>query len=448
MHRIYLDANATTPLLPEVFEAMRPYWMENYGNASSIHQQGQQARGAVEQARGAVARFLHCLNSEIVFTSGGTESDNLALFGVLSNQTEPAHLITTTIEHHAVLHAAESLAKNNIEVTFLECTPQGILEPAALQAAIRPNTKLVSIMFANNETGVIQPIAELSAIAHAAGALFHTDAVQASGKLPLDLSADGPLKHVDLLTLSGHKIYAPKGIGILFVRRNVRLAPMFHGGTHERQRRAGTENVAAIVGLGKALELANTWLTSDTATNPGAPGPDSGTWASTPTTNSTGATNPGAPHIDSDVWASRTSATAPAHLPTPTELAALRDHFEQTLLAQIEDCGINGGNAPRVSNTSNLYFDHLEAEALVIALDLKGLSVSGGSACQSGAAEPSHVLTAMGLSPARARASIRFSLSRLTTAEEIDEALKIIPTAVARLRELSPTWSRREPIAV
>ena len=396
MHRIYLDANATTPLLPEVFEAMRPYWMENYGNASSIHQQGQQARGAVEQARSAVARFLHCLNSEIVFTSGGTESDNLALFGVLSNQTEPAHLITTTIEHHAVLHAAESLAKNNVEVTFLECTPQGIIEPAALQAAIRPNTKLVSIMFANNETGVIQPIAELAAIAHAAGALFHTDAVQASGKLPLDLSADGPLRHVDLLTLSGHKIYAPKGIGVLFVRRNVRLAPMFHGGTHERQRRAGTENVACIVGLGKALEMANTWLTSG----------------------------------------------------GPTELTALRDHFEQTLLSQIEETGVNGGGAHRVSNTSNLYFDHLEAEALVIALDLKGLSVSGGSACQSGAAEPSHVLTAMGLSPARARASIRFSLSRLTTAEEIDEALKIIPTAVARLRELSPTWSRRESIAV
>jgi cysteine desulfurase len=431
MRRIYMDANATTPLLPEVFEAMRPFWMEHYGNASSIHQQGQQARGAVEQARTQVARFLHCLNSEIVFTSGGTESDNLALFGVLSNSAEPAHLITTTIEHHAVLHAAESLAKNNVgalspsvQVTFLQCTPQGLIEPAALQAAIRPNTKLVSIMYANNETGVIQPIAELAAIAHAAGALFHTDAVQASGKLPLDLSAEGPLKHVDLLTLSGHKIYAPKGIGALFVRRNVRLAPMLHGGTHERQRRAGTENVAGIVGLGKAAELAQAWLTVDTATNPGAPGPDSGTWAS------------------------RESATAPAHLPTPTELTALRDRFEQGILSRIEDTGVNGAGAQRVSNTSNLYFDHLEAEALVIALDLKGLSVSGGSACQSGAAEPSHVLTAMGLAPARARASIRFSLSRLTTAEEIDEALKIIPTAVARLRELSPAYQRREPQAV
>lgn len=403
MRRIYLDANATTPLLPEVFEAMHPYWMEHYGNASSIHQQGQQARGAVEQARTAVARFLHCLNSEIVFTSGGTESDNLALFGVLSNQAEPAHLVTTTIEHHAVLHAAESLEKSkvgafspSVQVTFLECTPEGIIEPAALKAALRPNTKLVSIMFANNETGVIQPIAELAAIAHEAGALFHTDAVQASGKLPLDLSADGPLKHVDLLTLSGHKTYAPKGIGVLFVRRNVRLAPMLHGGTHERQRRAGTENVAAIVGLGKAAELASAWLATD----------------------------------------------------APSKLTALRDRFEQGILSQIDETGVNGAGAPRVSNTSNLYFNHLEAEALVIALDLKGLSVSGGSACQSGAAEPSHVLTAMGLTPARARASIRFSLSRLTTEEEVDEALKIIPTAVARLRELSPAYRKSAPVAV
>ena len=444
MRRIYMDANATTPLLPEVFEAMRPFWMEHYGNASSIHQQGQQARGAVEQARTAIARFLHCLNSEIVFTSGGTESDNLALFGVLSNQTGPAHLITSTIEHHAVLHAAESLEKNNVgafspsvQVTFLPATPEGLIEPAALKAALRPNTKLVSIMYANNETGVIQPIAELAAIAHAAGALFHTDAVQAVGRLPLDLSAEGPLKHIDLLTLSGHKIYAPKGIGALFVRRNVRLAPMLHGGTHERQRRAGTENVACIVGLGKAAQLAQAWLANDISTNPReAP------------TNPGEVTISGAPYIDSDVWASGARPTAPAHAGsanTPTQLTALRDRFEQTLLTQIDETGVNGAGAPRVSNTSNLYFNHLEAEALVIALDLKGLSVSGGSACQSGAAEPSHVLTAMGLPPARARASIRFSLSRLTTEEEIDEALKIIPAAVARLRELSPAYQRKEP---
>ncbi len=397
MHRIYLDANATTPLLPEVFEAMRPYWMEHYGNASSIHQHGQHARGAVEQSRAAIARLLRCLNSEIVFTSGGTESDNLALFGVLSPESthgDPAHLITTTIEHHAVLHAAEALEKTGVEVTFLPVTPEGLIEPAALKDALRPNTKLVSIMYANNETGVIQPIHELAAIAHQAGALFHTDAVQVTGKLPLDLSAEGPLKNVDLLTFSGHKMYAPKGIGVLFVRKNVRLAPMMHGGTHERQRRAGTENVACIAGLGKAAQLASEWLNTE----------------------------------------------------GPTQLTALRDRFEQGILSQIEETGVNGAQAPRVSNTSNLYFDHLEAEALVIALDLKGLSVSGGSACQSGAAEPSHVLTAMGLTPARARASIRFSLSRLTTQEEIDEALKIIPAAVARLRELSPAWRKQVPI--
>jgi cysteine desulfurase len=394
MRRIYMDANATTPLLPEVFDAMRPFWMEHYGNASSIHQQGQFARAAVDHARDSIARLLHCRTSEIVFTSGGTESDNLALFGTLEPASAPAHLITTCIEHHAVLHAAESLASRNIEVTFLPCTSQGLIEPATLLAALRPNTKLVSIMFANNETGVLQPIAELAAIAHTAGALFHTDAVQAAGKLPLDLSPKGALKDVDLLTLSGHKIYAPKGIGVLFVRRNVRLAPMLHGGTHERQRRAGTENVAGIVGLGKAAELAHTWLQTD--------GPD--------------------------------------------KLTALRDRLEQGILAQVEECGVNGAGAPRVSNTANLYFDHVEAEALVIALDLKGLSVSGGSACQSGATEPSHVLTAMGLTPARARASIRFSLSKLTTEEEVDEALALIPAAVARLRDLSPTWRRPEAI--
>ncbi len=398
MRHIYMDANATTPLLPEVFEAMRPFWIEHFGNASSIHQQGQYARAAVDQARASVARMLHCRTSEIVFTSGGTESDNLALFGVLSAEpsdgSEKPHLITTATEHHAVLHAAESLAARNVDVTFLPCTPQGLIEPAALEAALRPNTKLVSVIFANNETGVIQPIAELARIAHAAGALFHADAVQATGKLPLDLSPRGPLKDVDLLTLSGHKIHAPKGIGVLFVRRNVRLAPMLHGGPHERQRRAGTENVGSIVGLGKAAELAGQWLAEDSPAN------------------------------------------------GPTRLAALRDRLEQGILAQVEECGVNGGGVLRVSNTSNLYFDHVEAEALVIALDLKGLSVSGGSACQSGATEPSHVLTTMGLSPARARASIRFSLSKLTTEEEVDYALTLVPTAVARLRDLSPTWHK------
>ena len=388
-----MDANATTPLLPEVFEAMRPFWLENFGNASSIHQQGQQARAAVDHARESVARLLSCRASEIVFTSGGTESDNLALFGTLNAGD---HLITTTIEHHAVLHAAEALAERGIGVTFLPCTPGGLIEPATLQAALRPNTRLVSIMLANNETGTIQPIAELFSIAHAAGALFHTDAVQAAGKLPIDLSPKGLWKNVDLLTLSGHKMYAPQGTGVLFVRRNVRLAPLFHGGSHERQRRAGTENVPGIVALGKAAEIAGQWLKTD----------------------------------------------------GPAELTALRDRLEQGILAIIDESGVNGAGIPRVANTSNLYFDHVEAEALVIALDLKGLAVSGGSACQSGATEPSHVLTSMGLSPARARASIRFSLSRLTTEEEVDYALTLIPAAVARLRTLSPTYKRPEILAI
>ena len=391
MQRIYMDANATTPLLPEVFEAMRPFYLEHYGNASSIHQQGQHARAAVDHARESIAKMLHCRPAEVVFTSGGTESDNLALFGVLAPGD---HLITTTIEHHAVLHAAQSLASRGVEVTFLPVTAQGIVEPATLLTALQPNTRLVSIMYANNETGVIQPIDALAGIAHAGGALFHCDAVQAGGKLTLDVSPHGFLKDVDLLTLSGHKIYAPKGIGVLYVRRSVRLSPMFHGGAHERQRRAGTENVPGIVGLGKAAEVSIEWLKSE----------------------------------------------------GPAKLATLRDRLEQGILAQIDETGVNGAGSPRVCNTTSIYFDHVEAEALLIALDLKGLSVSGGSACQSGASEPSHVLTAMGLSPARARATIRFSLSKLTTEAEVDEALKLIPEAVAHLRELSPTYKKPEAV--
>jgi cysteine desulfurase len=388
MRRIYMDANATTPLLPEVFEAMRPFLLDQFGNASSIHQQGQHARAAVDHARDVMARLLHCRASEVVFTSGGTESDNLALFGLLKAGD---HLITSAIEHHAVLHAAEALEKRGVEVTYLPCDDAGLVSPAFLRQALRPNTRLVSIMMANNETGTIQPVPELASIAHAHGALFHTDAVQAAGKLPIDLSTTGALKDVDLLSIAGHKMYAPQGTGVLFVRRNVRLTPLAFGGTHERQRRAGTENVAGIVALGKAAELATAWLS-----NPSG----------------------------------------------PAALAALRDRLETALLAEVPEAGVNGEGMQRTPNTSNLYFDHVEAEALVIALDLKGLSVSGGSACQSGATEPSHVLTAMGLSPARARASIRFSLSRLNTPGEIDEAIRLVPEAVARLRSLSPTWKQ------
>jgi cysteine desulfurase len=381
-----MDANATTPLLPEVFEAMRPFWMEEFGNASSIHQRGQHARAAVDRARESVARMLNCRAAEVVFTSGGTESDNLALFGVLKRGD---HLIVSSIEHHAIVHAAEALAERGVEVTFLPCNAQGVVELESLLAAVQHNTKLVSVMLANNETGAIQPVSELASIAHSAGALFHTDAVQGAGKLSIDVAAIG----CDLLSIAGHKMYAPQGTGVLYVRRNVRLAPLFFGGSHERQRRPGTENVAGIVGFGKAAELAQAWMANG----------------------------------------------------GPERLAALRDRLEQGILAEVEEAGVNGAGVPRTANTSNIYFDHVEAEALVIALDLKGLAVSGGSACQSGATEPSHVLTAMGLSEARARASMRFSLSRLSIEDEVDQAINLVTNAVARLRELSPTWRKNVP---
>jgi cysteine desulfurase len=403
-----MDANATTPLLPEVVDAMRPFWTEAFGNASSIHRPGQQARAAVERARESVAALLGCRAAEVVFTSGGTESDNLALFGTLAPGD---HLIASSMEHSAVMQAAEALARRGVEVSFLPATGQGVVEPSALEAALRPNTRLVSVMLANNETGVIQPVRELADRAHAAGALFHSDAVQAAGKLAIDVKALG----CDLLSISGHKMHAPQGVGALFVRRNVRLRPIFFGGNHERGRRAGTENVAGIVGLGKAAELARAWLANEAASG----------------------------EAGRNEELSETHANGnPQGAVSPQALAALRDRLEQGILAQVEEAGVNGAGAPRVANTSNLFFDHVEAEALVIALDLKGLAVSGGSACQSGSTEPSHVLTAMGLSPARARGSVRFSLSRMTTGDEVECALELVPAAVARLRKLSPTWRK------
>jgi cysteine desulfurase len=379
MHRIYMDANATTPLLPDVLDAMRPWLLESFGNASSIHQHGQHARAAVENARESVARLLNCRESEIVFTSGGTESDNMAIFGLV----QPGdHLMTSSIEHHAVLHAAERLRDRGIEVTFLPVNAAGAVDPEDLRRALRPNTKLISVMMANNETGVIQPVAEIGRIAQEADIWFHTDAVQAAGKLPIDVKAIG----CDLLSISGHKMHAPQGTGVLYVRRGTHLEPLFFGGAHERQRRAGTENVAGIVGLGKAAEIAAESLRSAA--------------------------------LD--------------------RISQLRDRLEKGILDTVEGCGLNGSGNARVPNTTNLYFDNLEGEALVIALDLKGLAVSGGSACMSGATEPSHVLLAMGLAPERARASLRFSLTKLNTEADIEAALEIIPAAVTRLRELAP----------
>ena len=403
--RIDLDANATTPVLPEVLEAMRPFWLERYGNPSSAHQSGQRTRSTIEHARASVASLLHCSPKEIVFTSGGTESDNLALSGILQpflDKNEPAHLITTQIEHHAVLFAAESLERRGIEVTYLAPDRSGVVNPADVEAALRPHTKLVSVMLANNETGAIQPVGKIARIAKAHGALVHTDAVQATAKLPLDLS--GEFKNVDLLSISGHKMYAPQGTGALFVRKGVELAPLFLGGPHERQRRAGTENVPGIVGLGRAAEFALAWLEGQ----------------------------------DHRFLASHSQAV-PAQIPgsqSPAELVARRSHIERRLLALIPGAAVNSAAAPRVSNTINLRMDDVDAEALLIALDLQGISTSFGAACMSGATEPSHVLLAMGLTAEQAHSSLRLSLSRLTTDEEIDAALEIIPATVARLRNL------------
>jgi cysteine desulfurase len=383
MHRIYLDNNATTPVLPEVFEAMRPYFAENFGNASSIHHHGQETRAAVENARESVASLLGCSAAEVIFTSGGTEADNLAISGLVAAGD---HVITSSIEHHAVLHACKHLEEIGCEVTVLPVDAQCVVDPDLVRRALRPNTKLISIMMANNETGVLQPIEEIGKIAAEAGVLFHTDAVQAAGKVPIDVNRIG----CHTLTISGHKIHAPQGIGALYLRKGTRLQPMLYGGRHERSRRAGTENVPGIVGLGKAAELAKQWLDRN----------------------------------------------------DDKKMAALRDRLQHRILAQVEDAVINGDGAERVPNTTNIRFDYIEGEALVIALDLKGLAISTGAACSSGAIEPSHVLIAMGLNKDQARASIRFSLGKQTTEEDIDLALALVPETVARLRELSPVYGR------
>lgn len=383
MQRVYLDSNATTPVLPEVFEAMRPYYQDQFGNASSIHHHGQHARAAVEQAREAVARLLGCRAAEIVFTSGGTEADNLAIFGIAGAGD---HVITSQIEHHAVLNACKRLEKRGVEVTYLPVDGEGLVNPDELRKALRAKTKLISIMMANNESGVIEPVEEIGRAAAEADVYFHTDAVQAAGKIPVDLKKIG----CDLLSISAHKFHGPQGIGALYVRRGTLIDPLFYGGNHERQRRAGTENLPGIIGLGCAADIALRGL-------------QNGDMA---------------------------------------RIAKMRGRLESTLLEQIDEAGVNSGAAPRVPNTSNIYFDHIEGEAMVIALDLKGLAVSTGAACSSGAIEPSHVLTAMGLPPERARASIRFSIGKHNTEDDIDFALSVIPATIARLRELSPTYTR------
>ncbi|MGA2375610.1 MAG: cysteine desulfurase family protein [Candidatus Sulfotelmatobacter sp.] len=384
MPRIYLDNNATTPVLPEVFEAMRPYFGEHFGNASSIHHHGQETRAAVERARDSLAALLGCRASEVVFTSGGTEGDNLAIAGL----TGPGdHIVTSGIEHHAALHACRHLEETGCEVTYVPVDGCGLVDPDDVRRALRPDSKLISIMMANNETGVLQPMDEIGKIAAEADVYFHTDAVQAAGKVPIDVKRIG----CDALSISGHKMHAPQGVGALYVRKGTRLRPLFYGGRHERSRRAGTENVPGIVALGKAAEVAMQGFER---------GDDK-------------------------------------------KMPLLRDRLQRGILSQVEDAGVNGNGAARVPNTTNIYFDHIEGEAMVISLDLKGLAVSTGAACSSGAIDPSHVLMAMGLRADRARASIRFSLGKQNTEDDIDIALALVPETVARLRELSPAYRKQ-----
>jgi cysteine desulfurase len=381
MRRVYLDNNATTPVLPEVLEAMQAYFGERFGNASSIHHHGQETRAAVERARESVAALLGCRASEIVFTSGGTEGDNLAIFGLAKLGQ---HVISSTIEHHAVLNSCRHLEASGCEVTYVPVNGLGQADPDDVRRALRPNTRLITIMMANNETGVLQPVEEIGRVAAEADVYFHTDAVQAAGKVAIDVKRIG----CDLLSISGHKMNAPQGVGALYVRKGTTLRPMLFGGSHERSRRAGTENVPGIVALGRAAELAR-------------------------------------------------EAFSRGDL---EQMSRMRDRLEQSILSEIESTGVNGRGVPRVPNTSSIHFDCIEGEALVIALDLKGLAVSTGAACSSGAIEPSHVLTAMGMSPERARGSIRFSLGKQNTDEDIEFVLQLLSPTAARLRELSPLY--------
>ena len=387
MTRFYFDHNASTPVSPAVLEVLVPALLEVYGNASSIHRDGQAARQKLELARRQMATFLACDPKEIVFTSGGTEADNLALFGVV--RPHPAakkHIITTAIEHPAVLTSCRQLEREGVDLTCVPAGSDGLVDPADIRRALRPETVLISVMHANNELGTIQPLAEIAAIAREAGVTMHSDGVQAGGKIPIDTATLG----VDLYSLSGHKLYAPKGIGALFVRNNTKLHPIQFGGRHERERRPGTENVPGAIALGQAAATAQEKLATESA-----------------------------------------------------RLSALRDRLEQGILASIPDTGVNCGGSPRTPNTTNIYFDGLEGEALAISLDLKGFAVSSGAACSSGAVEPSHVLLAIGLSRERARASLRFSLGASNTAEQVDALIDALAESAAQLRKISPTYSAR-----
>jgi cysteine desulfurase len=376
---IYFDHNATTPLHPDVWAAMRPFLSEGFGNPSSLHSEGRRARDAVEEARAQVAQLLGASAAEIIFTSGGSEADNLAIVGgALARRQQGRHLITTQIEHPAVLGSCRFLEAQGFRVTYLPVNAAGVVDPDDLARALTDETILVSVMHANNEVGTIQPLRDCAALAHARGAWVHTDAVQSAGKIPTVVDDLG----VDLLSLSGHKIYGPKGVGALYVRRGVALAPLITGGPQEQGWRGGTEAVAAIVGLGAAACLAL------------------------------------------------------ADMPTEmARIAALRDRLEQGVLAAIPDVAVNGAAAPRLATTTNLSFRDVDGQSLVVALDLRGVAASTGSACSSGSLEPSHVLIAMGLPAEWLRGAVRFSLGRSNTPQEVDALLELLPPMVARLRQ-------------
>jgi cysteine desulfurase len=385
--RIYLDHNATTPVDPAAADAMMRALQDLFGNASSVHYYGQQAKAAIDVARSAVSTLIGAEPSEIIFTSGGTEADNFAIRGAAEavEVTGRKHLVTSGIEHEAVINTFKALARRGWKTTVLPLDPTGIVSPDRLREVVTGDTALVSVMHANNEIGTIQPIAELADIAHAHGALFHTDAVQSAGKIPIHVRTLG----VDLLSLSAHKFYGPKGAGALWAKRGVRLSPFLSGGKQERNRRAGTENVPGLIGMGAAATLALQKLPSEAA-----------------------------------------------------RLASLRDRLEQGILSSVPHTEVNGARDRRVPNTTNISFDRIEAESLLIALDLEGVAVSTGSACSSGTLEPSHVLKAMGLSSHRAQNSIRFSLGAGNTDQQIDRVIEILPRIVAKLRSLSAVGAR------
>jgi cysteine desulfurase len=371
---------------PEVVAAMLPVFSEDYGNPSSIHWFGQHAKALMDDARAQVARLINAETSEIVFVSGGTEADNLAIRGIAESQkSKGRHIITSSIEHHAVLHTCKDLEKQGYEITWLGVSSDGLVDPEDVRRAIRPDTILISIMHANNEIGTIQPIEEIGKIAETADVYFHSDGVQSTGKIPVDVKK---LK-VDLYSISAHKIHGPKGVGALFIKKGSVLKPLLTGGGHERNRRSGTENVAGIVGFGVAAKMAREGLGSEM-----------------------------------------------------THVRELRDRLESGLKKNIELIRVNAENAPRLPNTSNIMVDYAEGEGLVISLDLKGVAVSTGSACSSGSLEPSHVLTAIGKTPDEAHGSLRFSLNSMNTMQEVDYVVEVLPRIVDRLRELSPYYKR------